>query len=249
MQGFSCAALFGAAFFFFFRKAPKKKKDLCIVHFVATPCTPCTRCGMACCYLLRSQPSPKRSYIGYTVDIAARLPRHNGISSGGAKPTQKHRPWEYVCVVSGFASDTAAKCFEYAWQQPRTPWPQMAARLRLKGLMGATRAYSALRALTKDLKKDSDTVLWNLRVLAVMLGMEQWQGLTVQFAHAADKARARVRPTSPQPSPIECSTVQAFRAAATFVPATVAAASARAPAQARVSGQKRAYEGDVIIVE
>ena len=152
-------------------------------------------------------------------------------------------------MVSGFASDTAAKCFEYAWQQPRTPWPHMAVRLRLKGLMGATRAYSALRALTKDLKKDSDTVLWNLRVLAVMLGMEQWQGLTVQFAHAADKARARVRPTSPQPSPIECSTVQAFRAAATFVPATVAAASARAPAQARVSGQKRAYEGDVIIVE
>lgn len=179
-------------------RADQRRCLLCIVLSHGS----CTRCGMACCYLLRSQPSPQRSYIGYTVDIDARLSRHNGLMSGGAKPTQKHRPWEYVCVVSGFASDTAAKCFEYAWQQPRTPWTKMAARLRLKGLMGATRAYSALRALIKDLPKDSDTVVWNLRVLAVMLGMEQWQGLTVQFAHAADKARARVAEAVAQPQAI-----------------------------------------------
>ena len=116
-----------------------------VTHF-----SPSTR-GMPCCYLLRSRASPTRSYIGYTVDPAARLKRHNGI--GGAKATRNHRPWEYVCVVSGFTSDTAAKCFEYAWQQPRTPWPQMQERLRIKGLLGATPAYAALRALTKDLHR------------------------------------------------------------------------------------------------
>ena len=194
---------------------------------------------MACCYLLRSQSSPKRSYIGYTVDIAARLPRHNGLSSGGAKPTQKHRPWEYVCVVSGFASDTAAKCFEYAWQQPRTPWPQMQARLRLKGLMGATRAYSALRALTKDLHKDSDTVVWNLRVLAVMLGMEVWRGLTVQFAHALDKDRACVATAVQQPAAILRGLVKPFPAAAATRTSdgTASALAQPMPAAARAHGR------------
>lgn len=196
---------------------------------------------MACCYLLRSQPSPQRSYIGYTVDIDARLSRHNGLMSGGAKPTQMHRPWEYVCVVSGFASDTAAKCFEYAWQQPRTPWTKMAARLRLKGLMGATRAYSALRALTKDLHKDSNMVVWNLRVLAVMLGMEKWQGLTVQFAHADDKDRARVAAALQQPAAIVRGLVQPFPAAApTRARGAHGAAAAHAqpmPAAARALGR------------
>ena len=216
----------------------------------------CTRCGMACCYLLRSQPSPQRSYIGYTVDIDARLSRHNGLMSGGAKPTQKHRPWEYVCVVSGFASDTAAKCFEYAWQQPRTPWTKMAARLRLKGLMGATRAYSALRALIKDLPKDSDTVVWNLRVLAVMLGMEQWQGLTVQFAHAADKARARAAVALAQPGAVLRGLVQPFSAVAAGAERArgvrVAAAGAL-PAARGLQGKKRPRQAfgsdEVVIVE
>jgi len=205
-----------------------------VTHF-----SPSTR-GMPCCYLLRSRASPTRSYIGYTVDPAARLKRHNGI--GGAKATRNHRPWEYVCVVSGFTSDTAAKCFEYAWQQPRTPWPQMQERLRIKGLLGATPAYAALRALTKDLHRDSDTVVWNLRVLAAMLGMDKWRSLSVQFAHPADKARARVLPALLPPPSIEGSVVEPLPAAA----------AARAPAaapKAAVLSSKRKRDEEIIVVD
>jgi len=65
------------------------------------------------------------------------------------KATKKNRPWEYVVVVSAFASSTAAKCFEYAWQQPRTPWRTMQALLRAKGLhRRAHESYTTLNGLT-----------------------------------------------------------------------------------------------------
>lgn len=224
---------------------------------------------MSCCYLLRSLVSPTRSYIGYTVDPAARLKRHNGI--GGAKATQRHRPWEYVCVVSGFTSQTAAKCFEFAWQQPRTPWRAMQSLLQHKGLISAHASYTALNGLTKDLVKGNDDVLWRLRVLAVMLSMDVWQGLTVQFALAAHKECACVHPGAPQPAAIERSAVQAFpaaaaprsraalpgqagtRARAVELVARAVAQAPRAPAAAYVQsgGKKRAREDSesVIFVE
>ena len=204
------------------------------------------------CYLLRSQPCPTVSYVGFTVDPAQRLRRHH--SAHGAKATKTNRPWEYVVVVSGFASSTAAKCFEYAWQQPRTPWRAMQALLRAKGLMGAHESYTTLNGLTKDLLKDSDSVLWRLRVLAVMLGMGVWQGLTVQFGAAVDRDRARVHAGAPQPLSIERCIVQAFPAAAAprARGALPAARVAPVPAAQR-GGKKRPRVSDeeavIIVVE
>ena len=208
---------------------------------------------MSCCYLLRSLASPSRSYIGYTVDPAARIKRHNGI--GGAKATQRHRPWEYVCVVSGFTSQTAAKCFEFAWQQPRTPWRTMQRVLQLKGLIHAHASYTALKGLTTDLVKDSDGVLWHLRVLAVMLSMDVWKGLSVRFATVADKERARVHPGVQQPLAIERSAVEALpaaaapRAGAALLAGQAGAPRARAailrvPAAPAQGGKKRAREAE-----
>ena len=42
------------------------------------------------CYLLRSQPSPTISYVGFTVDPVQRLQRHH--SAHGAKANQEEPP-------------------------------------------------------------------------------------------------------------------------------------------------------------
>ncbi len=159
--------------------------------------------SMAKCYLLQSEPSPMRGYVGYTLDKDTRIRQHNGALTGGARPTQKHRPWRYVAVVSGFPSSTEAKRFEYAWQQPRTPWVHMAPILRHRGLLtaGSAATYSTLRSLTKDWHKGADGIVWKLRVLTVMLGMELWRSmpLMVQFADASVQSLALAHACAPVP--------------------------------------------------
>jgi predicted GIY-YIG superfamily endonuclease len=197
---------------------------------------------MAHCYLLRSTSTTGRAYVGFTVDPSKRLLRHNGILTGGAKDTKRHRPWEYVAIVSGFADENAAKHFEYAWQHPRAPWRPMAGRLRRRGLIGAAASSAVLRRLTAGLVMDSDRVAWKLRVLAVMLGMDEWRGLRVQFDAGADKARARVRSGAPQPLAIELSLVQAFPVAAAgraLVTQPVGQAEQAAAAAAAQGGKMR----------
>lgn len=67
------------------------------------------------CYILRSQVS-NRTYIGYTVNFPQRLRKHNGEITGGAKKTQKWRPWTPVCVIKGFYDNSSALRFEFRLQ-------------------------------------------------------------------------------------------------------------------------------------
>ena len=71
------------------------------------------------CYLLRScdPKHPDRTYIGCTGDYRNRIREHNDEKKGGAKETERYRPWEYVAVVRGFSD---GRSFESAWQNPST---------------------------------------------------------------------------------------------------------------------------------
>lgn len=67
-------------------------------------------------YLLKSVNYCK-TYIGATTDFNNRLRQHNGEICGGAKKTVRWRPWEPVCVVSGFINNSQKLRFEYRLQK------------------------------------------------------------------------------------------------------------------------------------
>lgn len=70
------------------------------------------------CYILKSSVSNK-IYIGYTVDFNRRLRQHNGEIVGGAKKTEKYRPWYPICLIKGFNESSSALRFEYRLQHPK----------------------------------------------------------------------------------------------------------------------------------
>jgi len=72
------------------------------------------------CYILRSKLKKHRNkhYIGYTNNPSRRIRQHNGEIKNGAKRTHKYRPWEMVCIISGFVNWTEALQFEWALQNP-----------------------------------------------------------------------------------------------------------------------------------
>jgi len=69
-------------------------------------------------YLLKSTVSNK-TYIGYSIDPCQRLKKHNGLLSGGAKKTQKGRPWELVLYITGFEYERTALQYEFCIQRTK----------------------------------------------------------------------------------------------------------------------------------
>jgi predicted GIY-YIG superfamily endonuclease len=59
-------------------------------------------------YVIRSDRSPRRHYVGLTSDVAHRLERHN---AGQNEHTAPHRPW-HVIVALEFRTAEAAGQFE-----------------------------------------------------------------------------------------------------------------------------------------
>nr|QBK90271.1 MAG: GIY-YIG catalytic domain protein [Pithovirus LCPAC102] len=70
-------------------------------------------------YLLQSITKPKRTYIGYTINLARRLRQHNGEISGGANKTKYARPWKMIGYVSGFPNSTIALQYEWVNNHPK----------------------------------------------------------------------------------------------------------------------------------
>lgn len=71
-----------------------------------------------CVYILESLKNGK-TYVGKTYDIYIRLRQHNGEISGGAKKTEKHRPWRIICYVSGVPDSVTALQFEWVNIHPK----------------------------------------------------------------------------------------------------------------------------------
>lgn len=68
-------------------------------------------------YILESI-STKKIYIGKTNDIDRRLRQHNGEIVGGAKKTQKDKPWRLAGIISGSMSNRMALQLEWRLQHP-----------------------------------------------------------------------------------------------------------------------------------
>jgi len=65
------------------------------------------------CYLLVSG---DRTYVGATTDVSRRVRQHNGELVGGARATQRGRPWRLRAVCVGLASWREALSFEWRWK-------------------------------------------------------------------------------------------------------------------------------------
>ena len=79
------------------------------------------------CYILKS--FNNRIYVGYTVDFKRRLRQHNGELVGGAKKTEKGRPWHQICEIKGFYDKSSALRFEWRIQHSKKPKPNSISNL------------------------------------------------------------------------------------------------------------------------
>ena len=73
------------------------------------------------CYVLKSL--SKKIYVGYTIDFNRRIRQHNGEIVGGAKKTEKARPWTPICKIKGFYDKSSALRFEWRIQHSKKPRP------------------------------------------------------------------------------------------------------------------------------
>lgn len=74
-------------------------------------------------YLLYS-PSSNRTYTGCTNNLQRRIRQHNGEISGGAKYTQKWRPWIVLLYIENFPTQRDALQFEYRTHHPHKYLPK-----------------------------------------------------------------------------------------------------------------------------
>lgn len=74
--------------------------------------------GDYACYVLQSLSNPRRTYVGITNNRQKRIQRHNGLLAGGAKATQRDRPWRMIHFVHGFTYHESLK-FEWSLHHPR----------------------------------------------------------------------------------------------------------------------------------
>lgn len=94
------------------------------------------------CYLLRSSIS-SRTYFGYTTNIHRRLRQHNGEIKGGAKKTQRGRPWVLMAHITGFPNQHEALSFEWHIHHKRG-WSQGS---RLKEIDRLMREFKEKRSI------------------------------------------------------------------------------------------------------
>jgi len=82
-------------------------------------------------YLLNSISNPRKTYVGYTVDLAKRIRQHNGEIVGGAKATRTARPWKIVGYLTGFPTNSVALQFEWRVHHRRRWGSGLEARIRV----------------------------------------------------------------------------------------------------------------------
>ncbi|KAK9476505.1 hypothetical protein V1514DRAFT_344619 [Lipomyces japonicus] len=114
-----------------------------------------------CCYLLRSSKRLQSFYIGSTPLPLRRLRQHNGELLQGAYRTKRKdkRPWNMICIVSGFPSKISALQFEHAWQHS----------YKTRHILEADRLATA-KTSSLNLHKH----LGNLRLLFRSKGFSRW---------------------------------------------------------------------------
>lgn len=67
------------------------------------------------CYLLKSLNS-NCTYVGSTTNLKRRIRQHNGEIKGGAKYTNKNRPWVVNLLIKGFKTKNHCLSFEWHWK-------------------------------------------------------------------------------------------------------------------------------------
>ena len=106
-------------------------------------------------YLLQN--SCGKTYVGCTIsEVSHRIKQHNGDLSGGARQTEKGRPWSLYCTISGFRTRQESLQFEFAWrrvhryQRPR-PLYNVHGRLQSLDVLMAKERWSKNAPLAKDI--------------------------------------------------------------------------------------------------